>query len=332
MPKGGYKALLFDGLPTSPEPLYYYSRLNPRQQRFVDNYSVSLDLQSAAKAAGYTHDKTVYTGLLTFVKVRCAIREKLALASAAAAVTAASLRRELKLIDEADPTELSGIWKVPCRHCWGINGQFQYSAAEMFYIEQAYDYGAEGWPIDCITSEFGKVVRAHADAAYAAAAAKRPLDRKGGTGYTRTKREINPNCGQCHGQGIPIGYVCDTRTLSPGGKALFAGVKIMPGERIEINQISKEPTRAILARDLQVGVERKELKITLPKTPDELREAIKALPDEELVQIADGMVTLGPDEYREKYEEPSTLPSKNKLIAFEKAKKAKMRQARVYLD
>jgi hypothetical protein len=47
---------------------------------------------------------------------------------------------------------------------------------------------------------------------------------KGGVGYT-PNRPPNPECPECHGDGLPRSIVKDQQNLSPGALALFGGVK-----------------------------------------------------------------------------------------------------------
>ena len=295
-------------LPPSPTPLHYYTLLSVKERRFVDTYVTYLDPYVAQKAAGF-QKVDAYVDLMRQTNIRCAIRERVQAVSELAGVTASELRRELKQINDADATELSGVHKVPCRFCHGMNNQFQYTDAEMRYIEQAYSYGEEKWPASCITNEFGHEIYRHATAAYVTGKSGRTLDIKGGDGYTRT-REINKDCSQCCGDGTSLAYICDTRNLSDGGKKLLKGLRI-GDNRFEVLTIDRNHIRDMLARDLQVGVEKKELVVTLPKTPEEFRRAIERMPVRDLEEFVSSMVTLGEDEYAEV--EAAALPSPGKV-------------------
>ena len=294
-------------LPPSPTPLHFYSQLTVRERRFVDGYVTHLDMNRAARDAGY--EKTPGNELMRDERIRCAVRERTEAVSQLAGITAADLRRELKQVFDADPSELSGIHKVPCRHCHGMNGQYQYTDAEMRYVEQAHAYGETGWPHACITSEFGSELYRHAHAAYLAGKSGRTLDIKGGDGYTRNA-EINPACPQCCGDGIPMAYVCDTRHVSEAGKRLLKGVRF-GDNRFEVLTIDRNRIRDMLARDLNVGVERKELVIGLPRNAEEFRQMVERMPVTELEEFIANMVTLGEDEYAEVGTQ--TLPAPGKV-------------------
>ncbi len=211
-------------------------------------------------------------------------------------ITASDVRDELRQMHEADPREISGVWRVPCRHCYGENHQFQYTNAEMYYIESAHSYGESGWPYACVTNEYGPAITKHATAAYMAGKESRTLDIKGGDGYTRN-REINPDCPQCHGHGDTMAYICDTRKLSAGAKKLFKGVKVTNGERIELLTIDKFDVLQLIARDTQVGVERKELTVNLPRTENEFKKMVSKMPMQDLESFISSMITLGEGEY-----------------------------------
>lgn len=284
------KRLAFADLPESPTPFHYYSELTVRERRFVDDYVTHLDPHRAAKAAGYGNPIPAYQDLLRDDRVRCAIRERRDAVSQLAGVTAADVRRDLKAIADADPTEICGVHIVPCRHCHGNNGQYQYTDAEMYYLEQAHSYGEEGWPFSCVTSEYGPELYRHAQAAYLAGKRHRDFDMKGGPGYTRNE-EVNPECYQCHGRGLPVAYIADTRTLSDGARKLLKGIRFQDN-KFELLTINKDNVMNILARDNNVGVERKELVVTLPRTPEEFKKALEQMPVTELEEFVSNMMTL----------------------------------------
>lgn len=288
--KRSYGTIKLTGLPESPSRLHFYGKLLPAHQKFVDEFVICMDAVKAAQRSGYEHPATAYTELLANKDIRCAIRERMETVTDLASISAADIRRDLKLIHDADATEISGVWKVPCRHCWGIKGQYQYTNAERIYLEKAYGYGEDGHPAGLITNEFGSELARHAVAAYVTGKAHQKLDLKGGSGYSRT-REINPECSQCHGHGNPMAYICDTRHLSEGGRRLFKSVRLN-GERLEVVTLDRENVRNILARDVQVGVERKELTINLPRTQEEFAKAISAMPAAELEMFVANMITL----------------------------------------
>jgi len=291
-------------LPASPTPLFNYAQLTPRERRFVDGYVLHLDRFKAAKDAGYRR-ATAADDLLREPRIRAAVRERTEVVSELAGITAADLRRELKVINDADVTELSGVHRVPCRHCHGMNSQYQYTDPELYYVEQACSYGEQGWPFSCVTNEFGPELHSHARAAWISGKEGRSINLKGGGGYSRNN-EVNQDCPQCHGQGVPMAYVCDTRHVSEGGRKILKGLRI-GSDRIELLTIDRNHVRDILARDLRVGVERKELVVSLPKTAEEFRAVLESMPVRELEQFVSMMVTLGEGEYAEVHQTAPTM-------------------------
>jgi phage terminase small subunit len=308
------KRLAFEGLPPSPAPFHFYSLLTVRERRFVDAYVATLDIGKASRSAGFL--KTEHgNALLDDKRVLCAIRERQEASSEMALDSAADLRRDLRLICDADPAELSGVHKVACRHCHGVNGQYHYTAAELYYLEQAHSYGEEGWPFACVTDEFGRELHAHARAAWLAGRQSRPINLKGnlkdGDAYSRNL-EINPDCPQCHGEGTPMLYVCDTRYLSDAGRKIFRGVRLANGERIEIVAINPEHAMTIRARDLRVGVERKELVVRMPRTREEMEAALQSMTTAEMEAFVQQVVTLGEGEYSEVQEVLASNPQRHR--------------------
>lgn len=95
----------------------------------------------------------------------------------------------LQQIVEADPTELVEYRRGACRYCHGVDHRYHFTPAE--YRLHMKEAGA---------------------------------DDEGGPGYNRTVAP-HPDCPECFGEGIGYTYIKDTRTLSPGGRKLFAGVE-----------------------------------------------------------------------------------------------------------
>jgi hypothetical protein len=209
-----------------------------------------------------------------------------------AELTSSELRLELKQAFQADATEISGIWQVPCRHCHGANHQYQYTDPEWYYVEQAYAAGENGWPYAAIvTSEYNPVVRNHASAAYLIGKEGKTLDTKGGGGYSRNA-PINPDCPQCSGRGEAMLYFADTRRLSAGAKRLFKGVKLKQGGDIEIMTVDRQHIRDMLARDLRVGIERKQIDFNFPRSPEEFDQFLDRLPARDLEMMLANMIEL----------------------------------------
>jgi hypothetical protein len=83
------------------------------------------------------------------------------------------------------------------------------------------------------------------------------FDPLGGDGYNR-KREPNPECPECFGDGVNVLFYHDTRKLTPGAKAVYAGVK-EGKEGVEVKVHSKERALEMLGKHLGMFVEKKEI-------------------------------------------------------------------------
>jgi len=126
-----------------PRPRHgYYAKLTAREQRFVNEYLIDLNAYAAARRAGLSADNIHH--LLNRGDVQAAIRERRELLEGERSNHFSAARFVLnKLWDiaTADPRELVEVRRLPCRYCWGINGQYQFTNTEMDRIVKAYEYG-----------------------------------------------------------------------------------------------------------------------------------------------------------------------------------------------
>jgi hypothetical protein len=263
--------------PGAATALTAYEQLTANRRRFVDEYLIDLNGHQSARRAGLSA-KTAYT-LLSNALVIAAIKERRALLDSERSIQGARhVLNKLWDIETADPRDLCEIWKVPCRFCWGINGQYQFTATEMRRRLQAHELGIEQKPIETLWP------RGPAElAAWTSGVSGLVLDPQGGDGYT-TKREPNPTCTECGGDGTIIQHITDTRHLSPGARALYRGVKVTKEGQFEVLMADQAFAREMLARHYGVAVERKRI-LVRKLNPDELS-------DEELVQTLEELETL----------------------------------------
>ena len=124
---------------------------------------------------------------------------------------------------------------------------------------------------------------------------------------------INPACPQCSGLGESLAYICDTRNLSEGAKRLFKGVKLKTGGDIEILTIDRQQIRDMLARDLRVGIERKEIQFNFPRTREEFDELLNQLPARELETMIASLVIEGEGYVVDPGAEPPPVPPQGLL-------------------
>lgn len=111
-------------------------------------------------------------------------------------LTVARVMAEFVELAKADPDEVTGLRVGACRHCWGEGHQYQWKEHE-YQTAMTKAEATEGASLP---------------------------DPAGGFGYRFTDAP-NPDCPVCEGGGSTYQRPVDTSKLSPGGRALFAGVK-----------------------------------------------------------------------------------------------------------
>ena len=173
--------------------------LSPRVQRFVDEYLIDLNGTQAAIRAGYSARTANEQAaqLLAKLNVQRAVAAARKARQERTQVEADKVVLEAWNIMTADPRELVQVKVGCCRNCYGEGHKYQRTVGEM-------NRDREQW------AEKGN--------------APSDFDVKGGIGYSPL-REAHPACPECHGDGCPRVVLGDTRTLSPGTRALYAGAK-----------------------------------------------------------------------------------------------------------
>ena len=173
--------------------------LSPRVQRFVDEYLIDLNGTQAAIRAGYSARTANEQAaqLLAKLSVQRAVAAARKAQQERTHVEADKVVLEAWNIMTADPRELVQVKVGCCRHCWGEGHRYQRTLAEYNHDREKFREGGkppEDW------------------------------EEQGGIGYSPL-REAHPACPECHGDGCPRVVLGDTRTLSPGTRALYAGAK-----------------------------------------------------------------------------------------------------------
>lgn len=173
--------------------------LSPRVQRFVDEYLIDFNGTQAAIRAGYSAAtaQEQSSRLLSNVMVKQAVSAARKAQQERTQVEADKVVLEAWNIMTADPRELVQVKVGCCRHCWGEGHRYQRTLAEYNHDREKFREGGkppEDW------------------------------EEQGGIGYSPL-REAHPACPECHGDGCSRVVLGDTRTLSPGARALYAGAK-----------------------------------------------------------------------------------------------------------
>lgn len=197
--------------------------LNPKQQRFVDEYLVDLNATQAAIRAGYSVDTAGAIGHENLKKpdIQLAITEARKLQQERTGITADKVLLEIASIAMADARELVEIKTGCCRCCYGEGHKYQRTVGEM-------NRDREAWV------EKGKNPA--------------EFDEAGGIGFNPLQQP-HPECPICGGDGMARTVLKDTRKLSPQAAALYAGAK-QTKEGIEIKMHSKMDALEKLARHL----------------------------------------------------------------------------------
>ena len=196
--------------------------LNPKQQRFVEEYLVDLNGNQAAIRAGYSPKTARFQAadLLTKPNIQAAIQAGRAKLSARTEITQETVLKRWLEIATANPNDLIQFRRVCCRHCFGQGHEYQ-------WVDEAeYERAIHNATINDLE----------------------PPEDTGGYGFDPTIRP-HPKCPKCHGEGHGEVHANDTRELTGGALALYAGVK-QTKEGFEIKMHDQAKALENIARHL----------------------------------------------------------------------------------
>ena len=174
------------------------AKLTPKQERFVEEYLVDLNGTQAAIRAGYSPNGAEVTAskLLTLPKVQAAVSEGRKKLSARTEINQETVLKRWMEIATANPNDLIQFRRVCCRYCFGQGHEYQ-------WVDEAeYERAIHNATINDLD----------------------PPEDTGGYGFDPTIRP-HPKCPKCHGEGHGEVHANDTRELTGGALALYAGVK-----------------------------------------------------------------------------------------------------------
>jgi phage terminase small subunit len=226
--------------------------LNARQLRFVDEYLVDLNASQAAARAGYSAKtaRTMASLMLSDPDIIAAVRQRMDERAQRTFITQDLVLRQWFALATADVNEIMEFRRNCCRHCWGAGFAYQWTASE--------------WAAKLAGKE-----------------AKPPA---GGVDFD-SRKPPNAKCPECNGEGVGTPFYKDTRNLSPGARALYAGVKVTK-EGIEVKTNSQEKAWEMIMRHLGGVVEKHKHEHSGPNgapiqsthvTTDEFREIAREL-------------------------------------------------------
>lgn len=162
--------------------------------------------------------------LLRNAEIADEIAARLAVVADAANVRAEDVLRKLWAVATANPNDLIEISRDACRHCYGTDGEYQYTPAE--------------WR------------RVAADQVDGDGVIPDPPD-----GWYNKLMPPMPGCPECFGEGVESVTVKDTRHLSPEALELFAGVKVT-SKGIEILTHNRDKNLELIGRHLAMFTDR----------------------------------------------------------------------------
>lgn len=178
-----------------------------RRALFVKEYLVDLVAKNAAVRAGYSETSARQIGheLLLVPEIQEKIKAGMEKRSSRVEITADKVLERWWAVATADANELSEMRRVCCRYCYGKNHEYQRTPREMQ---------------DAIAQfERDKLAQESKGLKYTA-----QFNAAGGVGFD-PRKDPQPGCPECFGQGTELPFYKDTRDLSPAAKLLFAGVE-----------------------------------------------------------------------------------------------------------
>ena len=207
---------------------------NDKEKIFCERYVACMCPRTAALDAGYSLP-TSRSRAYTWVSDRedkphvyDYVQELLEAKRGKFNVTTQQVLHRLWLIASADPNELIELRRVNCRHCNGVDFEYQWREREYLKAVKAAERGGEELP-----------------------------DYAGGFGYDDTLDPV-PECPECRGEGVERVIPKDTRNLSPSGRALFAGVE-KTAQGLKVKTHDQLAALEKIGKHLGMFVDRKEL-------------------------------------------------------------------------
>ncbi|MGO4700277.1 terminase small subunit [Dyella sp. 2RAB6] len=183
------------------------ARKPSREDLFVLEYMKDLNGRQAAMRAGYSPQSARQTAsdLLAEPRVQEKVQKAMDERAARTQVEADQVVSRLWGIATADARDLIELHRSCCRYCWGKEHFYQWTPQELRTAK--LDYQRE---VAVANEQQLKLLRAP--------------DETGGIGFD-PRRDPNPACPECFGDGVERVVPKDTRDLPPAARLLYAGVK-----------------------------------------------------------------------------------------------------------
>lgn len=222
--------------------------LTAKQKRFIEEYLIDLNATRAYKAAGYSvksDNAAAVEGhkLLRNPKIASEVQKAMDERSERTEITADMVLRRWYDLAMADPNELIQLRRLNCRHCHGVDYEYQWKDEKEY--EDAVEAAIASAQV--LSEKKGETVEPVIPSA------------AGGYGYDRLA-DPDPDCPVCRGEGRLELHMADTRKLGPRARLLYAGVK-QTQAGIEIKMHDQAKALENVARHL--GMFKDETKIDL---------------------------------------------------------------------
>lgn len=181
--------------------------LTPKQEAFCREYLVDLCGSKAAVRAGYAARAAKQTAgkLLEKPDVRDAVKALMEARTDRVQFTADEVLADLREMWRADVNDIVEFRRGCCRHCFGAEFLYQRTGAEMERDRKKHRIASAK------NEEKGEAPLAE-------------FNEQGGEGFD-PRKDPNPDCPECFGEGIGRMLLKDTRKLKGGALKLFNGAK-----------------------------------------------------------------------------------------------------------
>lgn len=217
--------------------------MNPKQQRFAEEYIIDLNATAAYKRAGYSGTgnvaESMSSQLLSNIKVKQYIQIAMDKRAERTGITQDVVLQQWASIALADANELTEYRRRCCRFCHGNGFRYQRTQNEMESDREHHERDV----LKALESDKPSTI-------------VQRFPERGGTGYD-PRKPAHKDCPECFGEGVGMPYIKDTRELSPDARALYAGVKVTK-EGVQVMTNSKDKALEMVARHLGMFVEKVE--------------------------------------------------------------------------
>lgn len=218
-------------------------KLTVKQEMFVKEYMVDFNATQAYLRAGYNVSEKVAAvnakRLLSNAKIQGHLKKAMDERSKRTEITADMVLKHWWDIATADPNDIIHLRRVCCRHCYGIDHQYQWRDEKEYTqaVQMANNLAKQNDEEPIIPSNAG------------------------GYGFNKLIRP-NIKCPYCSGEGMPEIHIEDTRYLKPKANLLYAGIK-QTQAGVEVKMKDQDKAMENVARHL--GMFKDSLDINLKK-------------------------------------------------------------------